>query len=59
MPKYKMIWLKSSEFAIVFNKQWSKILIHHVLTTIQLNFKNREIEKVTPPVSFAPAIPGA
>ena len=62
--KYKMIWLKSpksSEFAIFFNKQSSKTLqclFHHVLTTIPLTFKNREIKKRKNPVGFEPAIPG-
>ena len=51
-PKYKMICLKSpnsSEFAIFYNQQWSKILnymFYHVLTTIQLNFKISEIKKI-------------
>jgi len=40
----------------VFKK---KSLPNHVLTTIQLNFKNWEIKKKNmPPVGFEPAIPG-
>jgi len=40
-------------------KNPKQCLFHHVLITIQLNFKNSEIIflKVTPPVGFKPAIP--
>ena len=41
---------KTSEFAIYFNQQWSKILNYvdfiQFLTTTQLNLKTRDITKI-------------
>ena len=53
---------KSSEFVIFLTNSGQKSLtmfISSFFTTIQLNFKNREIKKKsTPPLGFKPAIAG-